>query len=104
MTEPVINLDAARAARREAKATAPSLVFGKQKFKLPVELPFSAIEHLGQMDPDNSARTTVAISGFIKGLLGDQYEAFNKLQPSAKDIELLMEELARVYGFQSSGE
>lgn len=104
MPEPVINLDAARAARREVSKQSPKIVFGKKTFTLPAELPFSAIEHLSGMDTENPAASTAVISAFVKELFGEQYADFNALQPSANDIQVLMEELSTVYGFQSVGE
>lgn len=103
MTE-AINLDAAKAARREAQKTPPKVIFGKRTFTLPVEIPFEAVEQLGQIDTADPTTATSVITRFIAILFGDQYETFLKLQPSTQDVEVLMESLATVYGFESPGE
>lgn len=103
MSEP-INLDAARAARREKSKKEPKVVFGKKTFVLPVEIPFAAVEQLGKLDVSDPSTSSQVISRFIEILFGDQYEAFTKLQPSTEDIEYLMEALAKAYGFESPGE
>lgn len=100
----LINLDAAKAARRESGVEQPKVVFGKKTFALPVEIPFEAVEKLGGLDPDDPTAATSVITGFIAILFGDQYPAFLKLQPSTQDIEVLMESLAKVYGFETPGE
>lgn len=99
-----INLDAARAARREKSKTEPKVVFGKKTFTLPVEIPFAAVEQLGKLDPNDPTTSSEIVSRFIAILFGDQYEDFERLQPSTEDIQFLMEALASSYGFESPGE
>lgn len=93
-----INLDAARAARRETKKTEPKVVFHDKTFTLPIEMPFAVVEHLGKLNPEDPGASSGVILEFVKELFGDQFDDFRRLQPSANDIEALMDALNDVYG------
>lgn len=99
-----LNLDAARAARQEQTKTKPTIKFGKKVFTLPVEMPFTVLEKVGKVNPEDPSSGTVVVLSMLKELLGDQYDSFMSLKPSAKDMELVMEYVNECYGFASTGE
>lgn len=94
-----IDLDAARAARREAKGQGPVVVFNKKKYKLPVEVPYSAMEKASLLETDPSAENVAAM---IKALLGEHYDAIMAQNPSVEDINALVEGIMEEYGLGNS--
>lgn len=103
-----IDVNAARAARREATQAGPEVVIGDSKFVLPVEMPFEVTEHLATLKQAEQAKDNSLISGAILSVLrvlfGDQYEEFMKEQPSMQDIEVLLEGLMEEYGMAEKGD
>lgn len=102
-----IDLDAARAARREAAGEAPVIIFGGERFTLPVEMPFEVAEHFsaaGTVSPDAGAEAAAPIIAALKVLLDDQYEAFMRHRPSMQDLVALFEGAMAAYGFGNAGE
>lgn len=103
-----VDLDAARAARREAKNEAPKVTFGGREFVMPIEMPFGVVVCLGRMAEAETAKDNGSISAIIveilKLLLGDEYDAFMALGPSEKDITALVNGIVTEYGFADSGE
>lgn len=90
-----IDLDAAKAARREASKEGPVVVFGGQRFPLQPELPFEAAEHLLY------GRLREAIALIFNG----GHEEFMALKPSTEDLRLLLDvELPKAYGSEDLGE
>jgi hypothetical protein len=81
-----LDLDAARAARRE-KTEPKSFTLGGDRFDLPLELPL-AVGMLWEMDKD--------MVGGLRLLLGDSFDRFNAVA-SDKDLEAL------VLGFDADG-
>lgn len=90
-----IDLDAARAARREGKGLGPVLVFGGKEYQLPAELPFEALEPIrGLSDSSTAAGGMVDL---VKALLGQHYEEV-KAELSFDDLEAFVEGAMREYG------
>lgn len=87
-----LDVDAAKAARREAQGKNPIFTFGGETFTLPIELPFSImleVEELGDAPP----------SLVLRGLLEEeQWEKFKALKPTMDDIEVLFKWIDEVYG------
>lgn len=91
-----IDLDAARAARAEAKQEAPTLRFAGKDWTLPAELPWAFVE-----------ATSGDITGIVRamqGLLADQWDAFVSEHPSISDITTLVEAIPSLYGLEGLGE
>ena len=88
-----IDLDAAKAARREARGEGPTVVFGAQEFTLDAEIPFEVTEHLAEG----------RVSEAVALLLGDSHEAFMASKPSVEDLMMLFEQLTTAYGLETLG-
>lgn len=109
-----IDLDAARAARRESKGEASSIVLGGKEYVLPVELPFEVAEYLGEVavsanggedDPAYAGKVAKAVNRAVEAMLGPEaYAAFKAERPSLEDLTLLVEEVVKAYGFADVGE
>lgn len=84
----VIDLDQARAARAEATQEPVTMRLAGEDFTLPAEMPiaFALYANDGQM------------LKAVEALLGDQLDAFLKLQPSIADFEALADQAGHVYG------
>lgn len=106
-----IDLDAARAARREAAGEAPVLTVGKKDYPLAVELPASLISDMAIIagapesgaTSEQQAQVMVALERVAAAMLGD---AWDKVRPqlSVDDLMTMLEQVAPVYGFESPGE
>lgn len=84
-----LDLDAARAARAEAKQENHVVVFGGEKFELPPEPPWEMVELPAMGDAP----------GGVRALLGDeQYIAFKRHRPSVPDMVALLEGAVGLYG------
>lgn len=86
-----LDLDAARAARAETRTEPHHILFGGQKFKLPVELPWDYFEILDTGDMKEALRF----------LLDDQFDEFWTHVPSPDDMKELATGIPRLYGFGS---
>jgi hypothetical protein len=99
---PVIDMDKARAARREADQVPPTVIFGGQTFELPVELPLDVVDEFVAMFRARSEKDNEAagrhINAAIELLLGDGFPAFKALRPSAEDYAALLDGLMVEYG------
>jgi len=110
MAAPKIDLDKARAARREASGEPPVVVYGGKKFKLPVELPFEVSEHAAALSTASAADDADAsligseLREIVQLILGDGFPAFMAQRPSTEDMFTLVDGLADVYGFDDVGE
>lgn len=83
----VIDLDGARAARKETEEV--TLKFGGKDFTLPGELPFLFAEYSRQERLDDA----------MKALLGeDQAREFFALNPTIEDLTAFTELIVEVYG------
>lgn len=101
-----VDLDALRAARREANKEAPAVTLGGQRFELPIELPLGAVAALGRMfshedDPGILGEETLNV---VRELLGDQYDDFMSHRPSMEDLEAMLNAVMPEYGFETPGE
>lgn len=94
MSDRLIDLDAARAARSEATADAPRVLFGGTEYTLPVELPWAIVEAAASGSGEGLITA-------VKLLLGDQWAAFETAGPSVSDMRVLIEHVATLYGVDS---
>lgn len=103
-----INLDAARAARREAEQEAPIVTLGGKDYELPVELPFEVAEHFAALaiakERKDEAAMAAGVIQVVKSLLGDHFDSFMKSRPSIDDLLALVEGLTEAYGVEDVGE
>ena len=94
-----IDLDKARAARREKMGQGPEIVFGGITYELSPEIPFGMLEAFrGLSDSDPSA-----IADIAKALLGKHYDAFLATDPppSLDDFNELIGGVLQEYGVSS---
>jgi len=105
MTEKSVDLDAARAARAEANGQAPTVKFGGQVFELPTEMPYTIVESVNAMqaaqEDGDGYGITKQLTAIAVDLFGDRYEEFLKLHPSMLDMQILLENIAPLYGLTS---
>lgn len=103
-----IDLDAARAARREAAGESPVIVLNGKEIALPAEIPFDAAARMGRMAKAVEAKDNDALMDdfgvWLKALLGPAYDEFMAAQPSVNDLMALAEGLVKAYGFEDLGE
>lgn len=101
-----VDLDANRAireaARREAEQEAPVVVFGGERYTLPVECPFTLVEDLeaigvAEAEKDGAAAAAATVR-MIRSLLTDQYDEFMKNEPSMNDLQAMVEGVLPAYG------
>jgi len=92
MSDRIIDMDAARKARSEAKGVKPTVKFGGKVFELPLELPFEVAEAA-------TSSNTNSMFEAIKVLVGtDQWKQFQDLGISIDDVGFLLENIAEIYG------
>jgi hypothetical protein len=91
VSERIVDLDAARAARVAQQDDAPQLRFAGKLFELPRELPWALAEAAG-------SGSTEAAVGAIKHLLGDQWAAFEACGPTIDDVRVMLESVVALYG------
>jgi len=101
-----MNLDEERAARREAAGMNPELVFGGEKFVLPVELPIDAVKALGSLSKASKAKDSEGIQNAlvatVEGLLDEeQLKAFMSHRPSIGDLAALVAGIPAEYGIET---
>lgn len=99
------DLDAVRAARREALGEAPVIRFGGQDFVLDIELPYDVPESLAAVARATEAGDDFGITAGVKdtlvALLGDeQYVAFRALRPSMPDVQEFISAAVGEYGLK----
>lgn len=93
-----IDLDAARAARREAKGESPVVKLNGKEYQLPVELPYEALECIRELNnPETAAGALVDIT---KALMGKNYEKI-KSQLAFDDLEVFVGGALEEYGVTS---
>lgn len=98
-----IDLDAAKAARREALGESPIVVFAEKEYTLPIELPFEVAEALGQLtDATDGAQAASVMEKIFRILLGDGYDGFIQDHPTLNDMNALMEAVGGLYGVAGS--
>lgn len=105
----ILDLDAMRAARREAQGEAPIIRFGGHDFELPVELPFAVAEALASIGEaqksEDQAAVTASLIGAMQAIIGiADWPKFEAARPSMQDITELIQGIARLYGLADMGE
>jgi hypothetical protein len=90
----MINLDAARAARREAKGKGPVVRSGGKEYELAPEIAFSVIEGLAKMEDGDASRGLV---GVAHGLFGEHYDAI-VTDLAVDDFNDLLAQVLEEYG------
>lgn len=89
-----IDLDKARAARREVKGEGPVILLEGVEYKLSPELPFETLEAMsGLADPNTAPSAMVTLTS---ALLGDHYEEI-KSKLSMDDLNELVEGVMAEY-------
>jgi hypothetical protein len=89
-----LDLDAARAARAEARGEPPTVTLGGETFTLPVEIPMRYIWALVEGDDMDA----------LKVLFNGQLDRFLATEPSGQDIVALVAGVPKLYGMASQGE
>lgn len=97
-----VDLDAARAARAEQNGERPTVIFGGKTFELPVEMPFTIVESVNEMQAASESGDGYTISRKLNeiasDLFGDRYKEFLEQHPSMPDMQALLENIAPLYG------
>lgn len=89
-----LDLDAARAARAEARGESPTVTLGGETFILPAELPMRYVWTLVEGDDMDA----------LKVLFNGQLERFLATDPTREDILALVAGVPKLYGLASQGE
>jgi hypothetical protein len=99
----VVDLDAARAARREADKEGPTVTLDGKSFVLPVELPFAVTEAFMKVasSGDNPEQSISSLATATRLLLGDRYEEFMALGPSVNDLLAMFDGIVKEYGLDT---
>lgn len=95
-----VDLDKARAARREAKGAGPEIIFGGITYELQPELPFGVLEGMRQMAAGEEHGPGALVS-IAEALLGEHYEAWKATQPSIDDLNDLIGGVMEEYGIEA---
>src|SRR4051794_5598816 len=91
----MIDLDKAKAARREAGGKGPEVTVGGKVYELSPEMPYAAIECLrGLEDKDTAASALVDL---VQALLGEHHDEIKK-SLSMDDVNELIGEIMAEYG------
>jgi hypothetical protein len=95
-----IDMDAARAARREAEKVTPTVRFGGQSFVLPVELPVGVLRVARDLTKGTSITEMADVTmEMARVLLGDeQYARFENVHPSFEDLDFFLRHTLATYG------
>jgi hypothetical protein len=97
-----VDLDAARAARAETNGEHPTVKFGDTVFELPIEMPFGIVESVNAMqaaqESSDGYAVTRSIAAIAQDLFGESYEKFMEKGPSMLDMQMLLENVAPLYG------
>jgi len=100
----IVDLDKARAARREVTGEAIEVVLSEETFTFPVELPFDALPYLAAIvaPHENLIAFEAAVTGLLGVLLGEERaDLFMGLKPTLDDLQTMLKELLRTYGVTS---
>lgn len=89
-----IDLDEARAARREAKGKGPVIRLGGKDYELAPEISFSVIEGLAKME---AGEATGGLVDVAHSLFGDHYDAIVK-DLAVDDFNDLLGKVLEEYG------
>lgn len=92
----MIDLDAARAARKEANGEGPVVRFGGQDYELPAELPFAVLEAMRGLQNEETAAASIV--EMTEALLGPHYAAIRAAGLSVDDMNELVGGVLTEYG------
>lgn len=101
MKQKHLDLDARRAARREAASEPVSFTFGGETFDLPVEMPVAAIELVAGVDVEalSDEQAVGLIVPILRALLGpEQWARFSTHSPTLEDVSDLSDYIWESYG------
>lgn len=98
-----IDLDAARAARREARGESPVLVFMGSEYELAPEMPLELVELVVQLeqvgnDQDSGIKVFGILERMFKVVLGEHYDRFKASGATLQDLGPLIAGIEKVYG------
>jgi len=96
-----IDLDKARAARREAKGDGPKVIFGGEEYELSPELPFGVLEAMRGLMTGGDESAPGALVDLTRALLGEHYDAFKATDPTVDDLNELIGGVMEEYGVES---
>jgi len=91
----MIDLDAARAARREAKGDGPVIRFNEKDFNLPAEVSFGVVDAAAKLSESADPSAVLVV---VRAIMGDAYESFMAENPSVDDLEVLIGGALDAYG------
>lgn len=90
-----VDMNAVRAARREALGEGPKVEIGERVFQCPPDMPFEALVAGSEAEKGDIGATY----GFVRELLGeDGLEAFREWKPSLEEVKELVSGLLEEYG------
>ena|SRR3990170_249705 len=95
-----LDLDAVAAARRAARGQAPTITFGGRTFALPLEMNFSLVELIAEMDRASDEEQVGLMRRIAEALFGDQLSALVELGISHDDLGAVIVSLPRLYGMR----
>lgn len=95
-----LDLDARRAARREAAKEPVTFTFGGEVFTLPVELPVEAVELVATVDAESMSdlQAVALITPVMRALLGPEWDRFYAHRPSLEDLAEVADFIWESYG------
>lgn len=95
-----IDLDKARAARREAAGEGPEVVFGGKSYHLPVELPFEVLEAFEGMDKPETQ--PLALAHIALAMFGrDNIEQMKLDGLAINDLNEILGDVLAEYGVEA---
>lgn len=92
-----IDLDKARAARREAKGQGPQVIMGGVTYELAPEMPYGVLEAMRELTKGDE-HAPGGLADVAKALLGEHYGAFLATEPSVDDLNDLIGGVMEEYG------
>lgn len=94
----MIDLDSARAARREAGKKGPVVKVEGKQYELPIEMPYEVLEAFRLLGNQDTA--AAAMPAIAEALLGKHYGKLRGIL-SVDDLEVLTQGLIEEYGVPS---
>lgn len=91
----MIDLDAARIARREAGKKGPVVKLDGKEYELAVEMPYGVLEGFRLIADPTTA--PAALSTIAESLLGEHYDTIKKAM-SVDDLNVFIEQILAEYG------
>lgn len=97
-----VDLNKMRAARLEKLGPGPTVEFGDVTFQCPAEVPFAVIEAFASLEAADESKdgekAIVSLKDAVRGMLGDQFDAFMAQNPATEDMAGLIEIAFAEYG------